>query len=62
MVQGKVNPDEYVVFKPALDNPNYVPIIGKALGDKAKKMVYCEDECKSTKTLTHLMMKGQNLC
>ncbi len=51
VVQGKVNPDEYVVFKPALDNPNYVPIIGKALGDKAKKMVYCEDECKSTKNI-----------
>ena len=40
VVQGAVNPDEYVVFKPLLDSGAYRPIIGKDMGEKAMKMVY----------------------
>jgi pyruvate,water dikinase len=42
VVQGAVNPDEYVVFKPLLDVDNYRPIIEKAKGEKAQKMVYSQ--------------------
>lgn len=39
VVQGKVTPDEFVVFKPTLEK-GFKPIIGKTLGVKDKKMVY----------------------
>ncbi|MDP3908542.1 phosphoenolpyruvate synthase [Novosphingobium sp.] len=42
IVQGAVNPDRYVVFKPLLDTPGARPIIEKALGDKAIRMIYAE--------------------
>ena len=37
VVQGTVNPDEYTVFKPLLDNPELKPIIEKILGAKEKR-------------------------
>jgi pyruvate,water dikinase len=40
VVQGTVNPDEYQVFKPLLNNPDVVPILQKKRGDKSIKMVY----------------------
>ncbi|WP_373185724.1 phosphoenolpyruvate synthase [Halopseudomonas sp.] len=40
VVQGMVEPDEYLVFKPLLDNPSLRPIITKTLGAKATKIVY----------------------
>ncbi|KAK4443517.1 hypothetical protein QBC34DRAFT_416901 [Podospora aff. communis PSN243] len=40
VVQGAVNPDEYQVFKPLLDNPDVVPILQKKRGEKAIKMIY----------------------
>jgi len=40
VVQGTVNPDEYQVFKPLLNNPKVVPILEKRRGDKSIKMVY----------------------
>ena len=40
IVQGTVNPDEYQVFKPFLDNLKLVPIVEKRCGDKEKKMIY----------------------
>ncbi|MGE5548651.1 MAG: phosphoenolpyruvate synthase [Solirubrobacterales bacterium] len=40
VVQGTVDPDEYVVFKPLLDRPEVVPIIARAAGDKRHKLVY----------------------
>ncbi|KAJ1715698.1 phosphoenolpyruvate synthase [Aspergillus flavus] len=42
IVQGTVNPDEYQVFKPLLQNPNFVPIIEKRKGEKAIKMIYSD--------------------
>ncbi len=40
VVQGTVNPDEFVVFKPFVGKGKLRPIIEKALGAKEKKMVY----------------------
>ena len=40
VVQGTVDPDEFHVFKPLLDNKSLVPIIEKALGAKRRKMIY----------------------
>jgi len=42
IVQGKVNPDEFYVFKPALEK-GFRPIIKRQLGDKAIKMIYTSD-------------------
>lgn len=39
VVQGTVNPDEYVVFKPTLKS-GHKPILNKRLGTKALRMVY----------------------
>ncbi len=41
VVQGRVNPDEFLVFKPTLKE-GYKPIIGKTMGDKRKKIIYSE--------------------
>jgi len=49
VVQGAVNPDEYVVFKPNLNDDGLVPIIGKQLGEKEKKMVYAKGGSRTTK-------------
>jgi len=43
VVQGAVNPDEYMVYKPFLERKGVVPVIEKALGAKEKKMVYAGD-------------------
>lgn len=40
VVQGAVNPDEYMVFKPLLNTPGAKPIIEKTLGRKEKMMIY----------------------
>ncbi len=40
VVQGEVDPDRYLVFKPLLDVPDVEPIIERSLGAKARKMVY----------------------
>jgi pyruvate, water dikinase len=39
VVQGAVNPDEYLVFKPTLKQ-GFQPILGKRLGSKEIKMIY----------------------
>lgn len=40
IVQGMVDPDEYQVFKPLIDQLSLKPIIEKSLGAKLRKMVY----------------------
>jgi pyruvate,water dikinase len=44
VVQGTVNPDRFVVFKPFLDDEDLFPVLEKSLGTKAKKVVYDEEE------------------
>ena len=50
VVQGAVNPDEYIVFKPTL-NQGYRPILDKRLGSKEIKMVYDVGGSKLTKNI-----------
>jgi pyruvate,water dikinase len=42
VVQGAVNPDEFLVFKPTLEQGKR-PIIRRHLGEKAIKMIYARD-------------------
>ncbi len=51
VVQGAVNPDEYMAFKPLLDSPELKPIIEKTLGEKEKKMIYAVGGTKPTKNI-----------
>jgi pyruvate,water dikinase len=51
VVQGAVNPDEYVVYKPFLGNRKLTPILKKSLGEKAIKMVYAGGEGAATKNV-----------
>ncbi|HVM31496.1 MAG TPA: PEP/pyruvate-binding domain-containing protein, partial [bacterium] len=40
VVQGEVDPDEYMVFKPLLGKPGLIPILEKKKGAKEIKMAY----------------------
>lgn len=51
VVQGTVTPDEYLVFKPLLDDESLCPIIEKTLGEKETKMVFAKGGSKTTKTV-----------
>ncbi|WP_088892713.1 phosphoenolpyruvate synthase [Leptolyngbya ohadii] len=51
VVQGAVNPDEYLVFKPTLQQ-GYRPILEKRLGTKEIKMVYDLGGSKFTKNVS----------
>jgi pyruvate,water dikinase len=50
VVQGAVNPDEYIVFKPTLQ-AGYRPILDKRLGSKEIRMVYDLGGSKLTKNV-----------
>lgn len=49
IVQGMVIPDEFIVFKPGLENKVKNPIIGKNIGKKNIKLVYAKDGTKKEK-------------
>ena len=51
VVQGTVNPDEYVVFKPTLRQGSN-SILRKKLGSKKLKLVYDSDRVKSVRNVT----------
>ncbi len=46
IVQGEVIPDEFIVFKPTLEEGKKNPIIGKNLGKKNIKLVYAKGGTK----------------
>ncbi|HEY0654463.1 MAG TPA: phosphoenolpyruvate synthase [Chryseosolibacter sp.] len=50
IVQGSVSPDEYIVFKPTLEQ-GFASIIEKNLGKKDKKMIYGDDPGQLTKVV-----------
>jgi len=50
VVKGTVNPDEFRVFKPLLDNEEVSPILGSRLGSKEIKMIYTEDGTENVET------------
>jgi len=51
VVQGAVDPDEYVVFKPFLSNSALTPILEKTIGGKAQKMIYTTDGDRPTRNV-----------
>ena len=51
VVQGKVNPDQYYVFKPTLKE-KFRPIIGKTLGSKETKIDYSIEGASTIRTVT----------
>ncbi len=51
VVQGAVDPDEYIIFKPLLDKPALKPIIEKTVGEKAQKVIYTNDHAHPTKNV-----------
>ena len=40
LVQGEISPDEFIVYKPKLDQPHLNPILEKKIGQKHHKLVY----------------------
>jgi pyruvate, water dikinase len=48
VVGGMVQPDEYLVFKPLLDQEGLVPVISKTLGRKEKRVVYTQGGAEGT--------------
>jgi pyruvate, water dikinase len=50
IVQGSVSPDEFIVFKPKL-NDHHVPILEKKLGNKDQLMVYGDDPDERVKII-----------
>ncbi|MBT2188341.1 phosphoenolpyruvate synthase [Sphingobium nicotianae] len=51
VVQGSVDPDKYLVFKPLLQTAGARPIIEKSLGQKAIKMCYAEGGSERTRLM-----------
>jgi pyruvate,water dikinase len=51
VVQGSINPDKYIVFKPLLAEEGRFPIIEKTLGSKARKMIYSQGGYARTRTV-----------
>ena len=51
VVQGTVTPDEYTVFKPLLKKDGRVPIVGKTVGAKEKKMIYAGGGSATTRNV-----------
>jgi pyruvate,water dikinase len=51
VVQGAVDPDEFVVFKPLLQDPSLSPIVEKRRGEKAIKMIYASGGDRPTKNV-----------
>ncbi|ALO45934.1 phosphoenolpyruvate synthase [Pseudohongiella spirulinae] len=51
VVQGSVDPDEYLVFKPLLSDPELTPIVQKRRGTKRRKMVYAPQTGQATQTV-----------
>ena len=51
VVQGKVTPDEYIVFKPTLEQ-GFSPVIKRSLGAKKFKMVYTKTGSSPVKEIS----------
>ncbi|EHJ59960.1 phosphoenolpyruvate synthase [Novosphingobium pentaromativorans] len=59
VVQGAVDPDKYLVFKPLLDDRRYTPIIEKTLGAKETKMIYATGGSTRTATVATTQKERQ---
>jgi pyruvate,water dikinase len=63
VVQGAVDPDEFQVFKPFLDNPELSPIVARDLGAKEIKMIYgAPGEAMTRNVPTSKKERGSSRC
>ena len=60
VVQGTVNPDKYLAFKPLLANELLRPILEKTLGAKERKLVYAEGGSGRTRLLNTTKRERQS--
>ncbi len=51
VVQGQVNPDEFVAFKPIIEKGDFMPLIGRTLGEKERKVVYARGGTVTTRSV-----------
>jgi pyruvate,water dikinase len=61
VVQGAVNPDEYLVFKPTLKQ-GFRPILDKRLGSKTIKLIYDTGGSKLTKNVVVSKADREKFC
>ncbi|MEC5143417.1 phosphoenolpyruvate synthase [Chitinophaga sp. 212800010-3] len=61
VVQGAVSPDEFIVFKPCMQQ-GFTPIVEKKLGVKDKKMVYGESSDERTKIIPVEKKQQHSFC
>jgi pyruvate,water dikinase len=52
VVQGEVSPDEFLVYKPLLDNEKLCPILRKKVGEKEKTMIFARGAGITTKNVS----------
>ncbi|NGX62880.1 MAG: Phosphoenolpyruvate synthase [Candidatus Anoxychlamydiales bacterium] len=50
VVQGTITPDEYITFKPLVEDETKIPILQKKMGRKEKKMIYSPKGTKNIRT------------
>jgi pyruvate, water dikinase len=62
VVQGMVTPDEFIVFKPLLEEDEKVPILSKKLGRKDKKMIYAVGGVGTTRIIDTSFEEKYNYC
>jgi pyruvate,water dikinase len=53
VVQGAVNPDEYLIFKPTLEQ-GFAPILSRRLGTKAIRMIYADPAAGSGRAVRNV--------
>jgi pyruvate,water dikinase len=61
VVNGSINPDRYMIFKPLLERPGKRPIIEKTLGSKLQKLLYGSDSSQPTRLLNTSDAERQRL-
>ena len=61
VVQGSVDPDEYRVFKPLLSDASLSPIVEKRRGTKSHKMIYAQEQGRSTQTVETSPVERESL-
>ena len=60
VVQGTVDPDQYLVFKPFLAQSALAPILDKKLGGKSLKMIYAEGEAHAVRNVPTSKVERQS--
>ena len=61
VVQGAVNPDEFYVFKPTLEQ-GFKPLIDKRLGEKATKIIYTQNRARPVKKIKTPLEDRKKYC